>query len=108
MTDVHLDEFMVDHQNNVDAVRDLFVRIDELTMGPDGPRLTSTTSVAPTRLQKLLTLSGRAQAIWPNCSSALFDLLQSEYLSVRDQLIDHDREADIEAYLESVRPDDEY
>lgn len=99
---------VVDHQGDVDAMRDLFVKIDELTLGPDGPRIDSSTGVAASRLQKLVGFSSRAQAVWPNCSATLFSLLESEYLAARGELIEQDREAEIDAYLESMRPDDEY
>lgn len=97
---------IVDHQGDVDAVRDLFVRIDELAVGPDGPREGSRGGVVPSRLRKLLGLSSRAQAVWPNCSAALRSLLDSEYTAVKSELTDADRETDIEAYLDSMRGDE--
>ena len=97
----------VEHQEDVDAVRDLFVRIDELSIGPDGPRVSSTARVPPSRLEKRLGFSRRAQAMWPNCPAVLASRLDSEYLSVKNELADADREADIEAYLEAQRPDDD-
>ena len=96
----------VDIQENVDEVRDLFVRIDELTFGPDGSRLDSTRSVALTRLEKLLHSSSRAQVVWPNCSAKLRDLLENEYLAVKSELVEADREADLEAYFESMREEE--
>jgi len=97
---------IVDHQGDVDAVRDLFVRIEELAVGPDGPRESSRAGVPPSRLRKLLGFSSRAQAVWPNCSADLRSLLESEYASVKSELTDADREADIEAYLDSMRGDE--
>ena len=84
----------------------MFVRIDELTIGPDGPRGSLTTGV-PNRLGKLVGFSNRAQAVWPNCSARLCDFSRSEYISVKSELTEADREANIEAYLDSMR-DDEY
>jgi len=94
------------HQGDVDMVRDLFVKIEELMEGPDGPREVGKPTVVPTRLQKLLTFSQRAQAIWPTCSSVLAEGLQSEYLAVKYEIAEADREAEIESYMESMRPDD--
>jgi len=96
----------VDDQGEVDAVRDLFIRIDELSIGPNGPRRDSRSGVPPSRLQKLLGFNSRAEAVWPNCSATLHDLLESEYISVKDELADADREAAIEAFLESQRGDE--
>lgn len=98
---------IVDHQGNADAIHDLFVKIEELATGPDGPRTDSASAGPPNRLQKLVEATGRAEAIWPNCSVSLRELLESEYLSVKSELEEADREADIEAYLDSMR-DDEY
>lgn len=96
---------VVEYQETADALRELFVRIDELMLGPDGPRLSSKAGNPPDRLQKLLILTERTQAMWPNCSSRLFELLESEYYSIRHELLESDREADIEAYLDSMRDD---
>ena len=97
----------VTHQAAVDSIRDLFVRIEDLKAGPDGPRLLSSTPHVPaTRLEKLLALTARAQTIWPNCSPLLFQCLESEYHSVQWRLIERDREADLEAYFDSMRPDE--
>ena len=98
---------VTEHQGDVDAVRELFVRIDELTIGPDGPRERSRTVGPPSRLQKLLSFSSRSQAGWPNCSARLRSLLESEYESVKSELLDADREAHLEAYLDAMR-DEEY
>ncbi|MCI0664541.1 MAG: hypothetical protein L0220_26065, partial [Acidobacteria bacterium] len=98
---------VVEHQGSVDTARDLFVKIDELIYGPDGPRISYRCSPSPpSRLEKLLTFSNRAQGIWPTCSSRLAELLESEYLSVKHEIVEKDREADIESYLDSMRPDD--
>lgn len=99
---------VIDFQADVDKIRELFVRIDELNFGPDGPRLGGASGVPPSRLEKLANLSRRAQLVWPNCSVTLCNLLESEYLTVKDELIEADRDADIEAFLESMQPDDEY
>lgn len=96
---------VVEHQADVDAVRDLFVKIEDLAIGPDGPRLSGSGSVPRNRLEKLLAANHKAQTVWPTCSPNLRGLLESEYLTVRAQLIDKDREADIEAYLEDMRAD---
>jgi hypothetical protein len=53
----------------------------------------------------MLMLAGRAQAIWPNCSSTLYELLESEYLSVRTELNEAEAEAEIEAYLAGMAED---
>jgi hypothetical protein len=95
----------IKYQSDVDSIRDLFVRIDELVEGPDGPRIGAETPPIPSRLYKLLAFSRRAQAIWPTCSHGLLEGLDSEYVSVKNELIESDREADIEAYLEDMRPD---
>ena len=95
----------VEHQSDVDSIRDLFVRIDELNDGPYGPRISAETPATPSRLEKLLKFSSRAQAIWPTCSHALLEALESEYLSVKFELAESDREADIESYLEDMSQD---
>ena len=56
-----------------------------------------------TRLHKLLSFTRRAQAIWPTCSYPLVDGMESEYFAVKDELIEADRDADIESYLEDMR-----
>ena len=96
---------LVDEREDVDEVRDLFVRIEELSIGPDGPRLSSSTGVSPSRLQKLLGFSNRAQAVWPNCSAELRRLLESEYLSVRNELSEADREANIQEFIDAQQED---
>lgn len=93
------------HQSDVDSIRDLFVKVEELVETPDGPREGPETSTPPGRLHKLLTLTRRAQAIWPICSHELLEGLESEYLSVKAELIESDREEGIESYLESMRED---
>jgi hypothetical protein len=95
----------VEHQSDVDSIRDLFVRIEELAEGPDGPRVGIEAAAGPTRLRKLLAFTRRAQAIWPTCSHKLLEGLESEYLSVKRELVDSDRQADIESYLEDMRGD---
>lgn len=95
----------VAHQGDVEAIRDLFVKIGELIEGSNGPRDLNESSAIPSRFEKLLTFSRRAQAIWPTCSAALAEGLQSEYLAVKYELAESDREADIDSYLES-RADD--
>lgn len=95
----------IEHQGDVDALRDLFVKIDELNEGPDGPRGGYEPSPIPSRFQKLLAFSRRAQAIWPTCSAAPAEGLRSEYMSVKYELAEADREAEIESYLENMRAD---
>jgi hypothetical protein len=41
--------------------------------------------------------------LWPACSTQLAVSLESEYLSVKNELAEEDREADIESYLEDMR-----
>jgi len=96
----------VDHQETADALRDLFVRIEGLILGRDGPRISGPRNVPPTRLEKLVELANRAQAIWPHCSTSLPDLLEAEYNAVREQLAEADREAEIEAYIDAMRSDE--
>lgn len=91
------------HQGNIEMLRDLFVKIDELVYGPDGPRDVSESPEIPSRLEKLLAVGRRAQAIWPTCSAGLADGLESEYFAVKHELTESDREADIESYLEDQR-----
>jgi hypothetical protein len=91
------------HQGDVDAVRDLFVRIDDLTIGLVGPRERPRSGGPPNRLEKLVSLSSRSQAVWPNCSARLRSLLESEHAAVKDELVEADREANLEAYLEAMR-----
>jgi hypothetical protein len=93
----------ITHQAHVDFVRDLLVKIDELVEGPYGPRIDPRSNAKPTRLGKLLNFAARAQALWPTCSTQLAEELESEYLSVKEELADEDREADIESYLEDMR-----
>ncbi|MGD0443483.1 MAG: hypothetical protein ABSA39_06060 [Edaphobacter sp.] len=93
----------VAHQGEVELVRDLFVKIEELVDGSYGPRLESGRSPVPSRLEKLLGYSRRAQAIWPVCSAALSQGLDSEYYTVKSELTEGDREGDIESYLEDMR-----
>ena len=90
-------------QNDVDSLRDLFVKVEELLEGPYGPRTHTEAPAVPSRLDKLLALTRRAQAIWPTSSHQLLQGLESEYFSVRDGLIESDREAEIESYLEDMR-----
>jgi hypothetical protein len=97
---------VIEHQSDVDSIRDLFVRVDELVEGRDGPRIGAETPAVPSRLHKLVAFTRRAQGIWPTCSHELLEGLESEYLSVKDELIESDRQADIESYLEDMRPDD--
>lgn len=80
------------------------MRVDELVEGPYGPRIGAETQAVPSRLHKLVAFTRRAQAIWPTCSRELFEGLESEYLSVKDDLIESDRQADLESYLEDMRP----
>jgi hypothetical protein len=94
---------VVQHQGHVDFVRDLLVKIEELVEGPYGPRIDVEKSTNLTRLGKLLRFAERAQALWPTCSTALAEALDSEYLSVKEELTEEDREADIESYLEDMR-----
>jgi hypothetical protein len=93
----------VTHQAHVDFVRDLLVKIQELIEGPYGSRLENTQAAKPTRLGKLLSFAQRAQTLWPACSAQLAVSLESEYLSVKNELAEEDREADIESYLEDMR-----
>jgi hypothetical protein len=95
----------ITHQDYVNLLRDLFVRIDELVEGPYGPRIDAKPSAVLTRLEKLLNFSQRAQALWPTYSVALAEGLESEYLTVKNELTEADREADIESYLEDMRGD---
>ena len=83
----------------------LLVKIEELVEGPYGPRIEDTSTAKPTRLWKLLRFAERAQAMWPTCSTPLAEGLESEYLSVKEELTEEDREADIESYLEDMRGD---
>lgn len=94
---------VVNHQGHVDHVRDLLVKIEELVEGPYGPRLDVDKSANLTRLGKLLKFAERAQALWPTCSTALAEALDSEYLTVKKELTEEDREADTESYLEDMR-----
>jgi hypothetical protein len=94
----------VDLQGDADAVRDLCVKIEELTIGPDGPRISDG---PPNRLKKLLEIKTRVEAIWPTCSISLRGSLESEYLSVKSEVEEAEREESIESYLDSMR-DDEY
>jgi len=94
---------VIHHQSDVDSIRDLFVKIEELVDTPDGPRVGPETPNPPERLHKLLAFTRRAQAIWPVGSHELLERLESEYLSVKDELIESDREAEIESYLDSMR-----
>lgn len=94
---------VVNHQGHVDFVRDLLVKIEELVEGPYGPRIDMRKSANLTRLGKLVTSAERAQALWPTCSTSLAEALESEYLSVKEELTEEDREADIESYLEDMR-----
>jgi hypothetical protein len=94
---------VVNHQGHVDYVRDLLVKIEELIEGPYGPRIDMDKSANLTRLGKLMKFAERAQALWPTCSTALAQRLESEYLSVKEELTEEDREADIESYLEDMR-----
>src|SRR6266566_3307057 len=43
----------IKHQSEVDSIRDLFVRVDELVERPDGPRIGAETPTVPSRLHKL-------------------------------------------------------
>jgi hypothetical protein len=95
----------ITHQAHVDFVRDLLVKIEELVEGPYGPRIDDKPTAKPTRLGKLLNFAERARALWPTCSRALAEGLESEYLSVKEELTEEDREADIESYLEDMRGD---
>lgn len=97
----------VDLQGDADAVRDLCVKIEELAIGPEGPRTGPAGAGARNRLQKLLEVKARVEAMWPNCSASLRGSLESEYLSVKSEVEEADREENIESYLESLR-DDEY
>ncbi len=89
----------------MDFVRDLLVKIQELVEGPYGSRFEDTAAWKPTRPRKLLGFAERAQALWPACSTVLAVSLESEYLSVKNELAEGDREADIESYLEDLRSD---
>jgi hypothetical protein len=94
---------VVNHQRHVDFVRDLLVKIEELVEGPYGPRIDVHDSTRLNRLGKLFKFAERAQALWPTCSTALAEALDSEYISVKEELAEEDREADIESYLEDMR-----
>jgi hypothetical protein len=95
----------VTHQAHVDFVRDLLVKIEELVEGPYGARVDNTPAANLTRLRKLLAFAERARTLWPACSILLATSLESEYLSVKSELAEGDREADIESYLEDMRGD---
>jgi hypothetical protein len=95
----------VTHQAHVDLVRDLLVKIEELVEGPYGARVENAPAAKPTRLGKLLALMERARTLWPACSTLLAVSLENEYLSVKGELAEGDREADIESYLEDLRGD---
>jgi hypothetical protein len=97
----------VTHQAHVDLARDLLVKIEELAEGPYGPRVDNSLGAKLTRLGKLLRFAERAQTLWPVCSTLLAVSLENEYLSVKGELAEEDREADIESYLEDMR-DNQY
>ncbi len=65
--------------------------------------LDHTQAAKPTRLGKLLGFAQRAQNLWPGCSTLLAVSLENEYLSVKNELAEEDREAEIESYLEDRR-----
>lgn len=95
----------VERQETADALRDLFVKIQDLAERRDEIRRSEMSVAALSRLDKLLGLAARAQAIWPDSSSTLLDLLEQEYGAVRGELLEADREAEIEAYNEAMRED---
>jgi hypothetical protein len=97
----------VDLQADIDAVRDLCVKIEELSVGPDGPRVEISGTGPPSRLQRLLVAKSKVEVLWPNCSGRLRELLESEYLTVKAEIEETEREQNIESYLEAQR-DDEY
>ncbi len=94
------------HQGYVETMRELFVKVDELNAGPDGPRFVRESPTVTTRFGKLLAFGSRAQAIWPTCSATLADGLQGEYMAVKYELAEADREADLESYMEDMRSDE--
>jgi hypothetical protein len=94
---------VIEQQTDADSLRDLFVKIEELVQTPYGLRIGQETPDVPTRLHKLQSFTRRAQAIWPTCSHPLVDGMESEYFAVKDELIEADRDADIESYLEDMR-----
>jgi hypothetical protein len=96
----------VDLQVDVDAVRDLCVKIEELSVGPEGPRTETSGKGPPSRLQRLLVVKSRVEILWPNCSAKLRGLLESEYLTVKAEIEETEREQNIEAYLDAQRDDD--
>lgn len=96
---------ILDLQADTDTVRDLCVKIEELSFGPDGPR--AEISGPPNRLQRLLVVRSRVEVLWPTCSAKLRDLLESEYLAVRSITEETEREESIQSYLDAQR-DDEY
>ena len=95
----------VTHQAHVDLVRDLLVKIEQLVEGPYGARVENTPAANLTRLRKLLVFAERARTLWPACSALLAVSLENEYLSMKSELAEEDREADIESYLEDMRGD---
>jgi hypothetical protein len=95
----------VTHPAHVDLVRDLLVKIEELVEGPYGARVDNTPAAKLTRLGKLLGFAQRARTLWPTCSTLLAVSLENEYLSVKGEVAEGDREADIESYLEDLRGD---
>ena len=89
-------------QIDVESIRDLFVKIDELIDSPEGPRRVEDPQGAPSRFAKLLSFSHRAEAIWPTCSSDLAESLLSEYFAVKDEFTEADREASIQSYVDDM------
>lgn len=91
---------IVGRQCAADGLRDLFPLIEELGRYA-GPR----DSEVPSRLERLLEVTSRAKVIWPGCSPLLAQLLTSEYLDVRDELEDADRESYLQSVMEDMAQD---
>lgn len=92
---------VIDEQGEADQLRDLFPLIDDLHRWNSPIR----EGRVPTRLAKLIEVSDRAKVIWPVCSGDFRAELESEYLCIRDQIEEADREDYLQSSLEDMAPD---
>ncbi len=86
-----------------DQMLDVFPLIEEID--PEFYFSRRSQTELPERFDKLYEVSNRAKAIWPICSSRLHELMYSEYLFLRNERAEVDRESYLQAYLEDLAAD---
>ncbi len=91
-------------QSVADQMRNVFPLIEEIDpeyyLSSRRPQ-----NKLPNRFDKLYEVSNRAKAIWPNCSSRLQELMYDEYLTLRQERAEVDRESYLQSYLDDLASD---